>query len=421
MKDADTIDLDELAARCRNDSARKYIGEAVACYKVGAYRACIVSTWIGVIADILHKLGDLRLTGDRAAEAALKAFEQRQIDPKGFVGLEVDILNTAKNLEFISTIEHAELERIYQDRNKSAHPSVSDPEDVYEPAAELARTAMRTAVSHLLQHPPVQGKAALENIVTAVKSVYFPVVPDDAIRAFSTGPLSHPRNSLVRNLVIRLLKEYLGASSGQDESRFLAAINAIDTMHKQVSRETLDQKLSQIFSTVADTDFYKVVGFLATVPDCWQHLEDSLRIKLKRCIGEVAPPELALTVTRALRVPELNEVVVARVRTLTEADLASLIASEPNAVFLERALELYSSSGSYAEANDRGAKLIAPMLQYFNATNVEALLWSARQNSQIRDSHEYEKVKRNIVSSQIMSQQDLEQLQSKIDQEYQSS
>lgn len=54
-------DLDELIIRCRNQAAKEYISEAVACYKSGAYRSCIVATWIAftfVNADlILHESG----------------------------------------------------------------------------------------------------------------------------------------------------------------------------------------------------------------------------------------------------------------------------------------------------------------------------------------------------------------------------
>jgi hypothetical protein len=39
------VDLDELVALCRDKVAKKFIQEAVACYRAGAYRSCIVATW----------------------------------------------------------------------------------------------------------------------------------------------------------------------------------------------------------------------------------------------------------------------------------------------------------------------------------------------------------------------------------------
>jgi len=49
------IDLDELIVLCRDKSAKKFIQEAVDCYRAGAYRSCIVSTWNAVVFDFIHK------------------------------------------------------------------------------------------------------------------------------------------------------------------------------------------------------------------------------------------------------------------------------------------------------------------------------------------------------------------------------
>jgi hypothetical protein len=55
------IDLDELILRCRDKASKKLIQEAVSCYRAGAYRSCIVSTWNAVVFDFLHKLRELDL------------------------------------------------------------------------------------------------------------------------------------------------------------------------------------------------------------------------------------------------------------------------------------------------------------------------------------------------------------------------
>ncbi len=69
------IDLDELVLRCKDQEARKYIAEAVVCYKNGAYRACIVTTWIAVVYDFVYKLRQLELTGDKNAKLNFRNFE----------------------------------------------------------------------------------------------------------------------------------------------------------------------------------------------------------------------------------------------------------------------------------------------------------------------------------------------------------
>lgn len=69
-------DLDELVLKCRDQKAKDYIKEAVSCYKAGAFRSAIVSTWIAVSFDVLDKLRELSLAGDQEAEKQIEAFDR---------------------------------------------------------------------------------------------------------------------------------------------------------------------------------------------------------------------------------------------------------------------------------------------------------------------------------------------------------
>jgi len=87
MQQERLADLDELVLRCRDNVARTHIEEALANYRVGAYRSCIVSTWIAVVYDYIHKLRDLDLSGDKLAKQKLEEFEDvcRKHDVSGFL------------------------------------------------------------------------------------------------------------------------------------------------------------------------------------------------------------------------------------------------------------------------------------------------------------------------------------------------
>jgi hypothetical protein len=56
-------DLDELVLKCRDERAKSYIAEAVACYKVGAFRSSIVACWIAICFDVIDKLRELASPG----------------------------------------------------------------------------------------------------------------------------------------------------------------------------------------------------------------------------------------------------------------------------------------------------------------------------------------------------------------------
>lgn len=201
------IDLDELIVRCRDKQARKFIKEAVACYRAGAYRSCIVAIWNAVVFDFLHKLRELELLGDKEASNLLEQFEKLSSEKKvkELWQFESDIPKKAlKPFELISTVEMSDIERLFEDRSRCAHPSMTSLEEPFEATAELARYHLRSAITHLLERPPVQGRAARERIFQDIKSEYFPTNPELAITYFQKSPLARARLALIKDIIIGL-------------------------------------------------------------------------------------------------------------------------------------------------------------------------------------------------------------------------
>ena len=158
------IDLDELILTCRDQKAKDYISEAVASYKSAAYRASIVSVWIAICYYVIDKVRELALAGDNQAEQLSKEIEKARTnnDINTSLKIERELLITARDkFEFISHIEFTDLQRIQEDRNRCAHPSLATEEQIFSPSAELARLHIRTAVTHLLSHPPAQEEICL--------------------------------------------------------------------------------------------------------------------------------------------------------------------------------------------------------------------------------------------------------------------
>src|SRR5258706_1012915 len=114
-------DLDELVLTCRSDEGRGYIAEAVACYRAGAYRACIVSTWIAVVYDLLSKIRELAISGDLEAQRIVTDLNKWQpLIAKSDLGaikssldLEREIVTTANDkFGFFEGMQVQDLERL---------------------------------------------------------------------------------------------------------------------------------------------------------------------------------------------------------------------------------------------------------------------------------------------------------------------
>ncbi|MBD1855690.1 MULTISPECIES: hypothetical protein [Leptolyngbya] len=288
------IDLDELIVRCRDKLSRKFIQEAVSCYRAGAFRSCIVATWNAVVFDFLHKLRELELLGDLEASRLLEQFNNLRSSDRlnkfrELWQFESDIPQFAlTRFELISNVEKSDIERLFEDRSRCAHPSMTSLEEPFEATAELARYHLRSAVSHLLQHPPVQGRAARERIFQDISSAYFPSETELAVTYFQNSPLARARFTLVKDVVIGLTKSLLIEERSEDErARQLSALNAVSSMYFQETREMLNSQLSEIIlSRVSDENWDKVINYLGSVT-AWEDLSEPCRLKAEAFIDRL--------------------------------------------------------------------------------------------------------------------------------------
>ena len=286
------IDLDELIVRCRDKSSRKFIQEAVSCCRAGAFRSCIVATWNAVVFDFLHKLRELELLGDKQAAKLLEEFDNLRSSGKQFRELwqfESDIPEIAlTKFELISTVEKSDIERLFEDRSRCAHPSMTSLEEPFEATAELARYHLRSAVTHLLARPPVQGRTARERIFQDIKSEYFPVDPELAIKYFQKSPLARARFALIKDVVIGLTKSLLIEDYPEDERlRQISALKAVSFMYLQETREILNSQLSEIIlNRVIDENWDKVIIYLGSI-EAWDTLSEPCRLKAEAYIDKI--------------------------------------------------------------------------------------------------------------------------------------
>lgn len=269
-------DLDELILRCRDERSRAYLLEAVASYKAGAIRASIVTCWIAVCFDLLGKIRELALSGDLEALSQESELDRiiESTDPKRALLFEKSLLASARDkFELISNIEFLDLERLYEDRNRCAHPSLLRDSEPYSPPAELARVHIFSAVEHLLQHPPVQGKAALGRVLRDIESQYFPTNISEAQTVLSHGPLGRARESLVRNLVLTCLKSLLSGSENADvkTTRVCIALKCVSSMYPGHFDSAMARSVPSLSRELKDDQFLRIAQILGQFVELWSY------------------------------------------------------------------------------------------------------------------------------------------------------
>lgn len=378
-------DLDELVLLCRDDRARSYITEAVSCYRSGAYRAAIVATWVAVCFDIIDKLRELNLSGDKAAEKIVNDLDQARAsnDMASSLKFERGLLDIARDqFELLSHLEHIDLDRLQQDRNRCAHPSLLSDDQAFQPSGELARLHIRSAVTHLLQHPPVQGKSALERLVREVESEYFPDNIKKATASLSSGPLKRPRETLVRNFIVVLLKKALSVDTEWKQRwRIYAALGATRTLHPAMFEAAIHEKLSPLLRAVDDGQLDLVISFLDSVSDCWHHFEVDICHRIENYVLDIPSGNLD-NLEFLLTFQPLRKQALSRLAKATRNELIRISFFGLPSEVADKYIDIYLASKNYAEANE-WSKEMSFYVSDFSTDQQRRIVEGIGKNSQV--------------------------------------
>jgi len=381
-------DLDELTLRCRDQKAREYIKEAIASYRVGAFRSAIVGTWIAVCFDLIEKIRELALAGDKEAEKQALEIDatRRTGDLTRALKFERELLTLAKEkFELISPLEYIDLERLQADRNRCAHPSLTADEQAYTPSAELARLHIHSAITHLLQHPPVQGKFALDRLCSEIDSEYFPTSISGAKVAFQSGPLRRPRESLVRNLIVILVKRMLKDKlQWKKQLQISTALQAIQKLHPEQYSKTFSSTLSTVFRTVLDDDLEVQIDFLKSISDSWQFLDEDVRQRMQNYVVDL-PVRQIEGISFLLGFEPLQVSARKRLKKMTKVDFDKSIFFDFHEELGDWMVSKYLQSSSFDDANE-WAKHIISYASDLTIKNIRTILSGAGSNSQITGS-----------------------------------
>jgi len=275
-------------------------------------------------------------------------------------------------------------------------------------AAELARLHILSAVEHLLQHPPVQGKFALDRALSSIQSEYFPRKIADAVQVLSGGPLRRPKDSLVRSVVIVIIKQLIENQPYEFERRLITALSAIRELHFASYEATLKSKLSVLFRAINDDELDHAVLLLKQIPHAWDHLEQDVVTRLQQYVLN-APSKSLENVSYLESFSALSDFARQRIGRATRKELSENIFFELSAALGDRFIELYLKSDSFKQANDWAAELISYKSD-FNEQQLTRLIEGVATNSQLMGSNRLNDVIRAFRAATVLSPRDYEKL-----------
>lgn len=387
-------DLDELLLRCRDPQSKVFLAEAIACYRAGAYRSAIISTWIAVVFDLIGKFKELALTGDTEAQNTVNDIERMYLTDNVVAALafERDILKNAREkFQLFSFIEEEDLKRLFNDRNRCAHPSLRSLEEPYQPSGELVRSHIYNAVIAFLQHPPMQGRKALQSIMETIKSDAFPMQVDRALEQyFNHSPLARARPTLIKDVMSVLTKDLLLEQLPDSEQlREFTALQAVLKMSRQDGERILQEELPKIVRRVIEySQLTNLIVYLQMIPPAWYALGDSGRDKARYFLEESGPDDQIVEIIPiALNISALRDLARQSLSRLSDDHLAQLIQQDPQPeYYLSEALERWKRSETFEESKRLTKQFLAPFLSTdLTAEHITQIIEVCLRNPQLYD------------------------------------
>lgn len=397
-------DLDDALLLVRDRTSRSYVEEAVVAYRAGAYRAAVVSTWIAVVYDTVTKLRELSDQGDARAAATIRDLDQAIVAQNipALQRMENGLLDLAlEPFEFITTREHLELARLRDDRHACAHPAFVREGLLFGPTPELVRVHIVHAVSHLLQHPPVQGKAALVRIKEDLLRASFPTEQDEVSRFLRHKYLDRAKPSLVETLVVVLLKVILRDSDPElaaNKSSVVRALLAVDACHPTIYSATVADTLPRLVAGLNEQQLQSVFLFLSADRRGWNWIDEATKVRLRSVLDTTPverrgqynltqPIEAGVQVLiSGLRIDDLREKALIRFRAASSATQEHLLSQCPDLHLADDAIRIFRNASGWRHAENIGRHVILPLAARFSADEVAQCLEAVRENPQIWDA-----------------------------------
>ncbi len=182
---------------------------------------------------------------------------------------------THQRLEFIDAQQLLDLARLQEDRNRCAHPTFQRDGVPYQPTAEVARAHLCHAMLHLLQQPPVQGRAALAELRRIVASEYFPREVSRAKKELVESIFARPSPALVRGAIDELLYGFFeDGNSYYHNRRSPVAIGAIIEIGREIAEPRLTEQFPKIVMRLSDQELLYAAALVTLIPECARSLSE---------------------------------------------------------------------------------------------------------------------------------------------------
>lgn len=150
---------------------KTYFKEVLSSYSNGNFRSATVMLYSIAICDILFKLQELRdVYNDSVAIEILDSVEKTQTSSKSKSSWEKVLIDEVRQKTQLLEIQaYSNLIHLYDDRNLSAHPAMTQDYELISPSQETTIAHIKNILNEILIKPPIFIKSIMEVLLEDLK------------------------------------------------------------------------------------------------------------------------------------------------------------------------------------------------------------------------------------------------------------
>jgi hypothetical protein len=238
-----------------------------------------------------------------------------------------------------------------------------------------------------LQHPPIQGKAALQRLKNDLMQPSFPSSQASVSEFLDARYLKYIKSGLIDNLITVLLKVIIKQTEPDligKENTIIMCLVAIQIRYSQRFMDRMQQELPRTSDGCSDDELRRVMRLFAADSRCWSWLGKPNQVRITELVRNYDYDQNSINaVAECLAIDELRPLFEARAITFSIDQKKNLYSVHNNSVFIDDAITEYSKSRRYRDAEDLFDSLIRPFFNAFEAEHIISILNAAKNNSQI--------------------------------------
>ncbi len=267
-------DMEELLNSIISKNIANYMQEAMSCYMSGAYRGCIVLSYIALFDDLLAKLEELSKVNKKARKI-FKEADKRKSDQQVFESYLIDQLNSEK---LIPDLDSSFLDTLRVLRNKSAHPSG------HIPSAEEARFIFYEVIKRFLSRPILSTTQLVDDIISKLKDKhFFPNTNIEDIKTVVEEEIESLHDEAIPQLIIKLINKFAddNATIKKNAGFF---IGGLARLNNSMVNSLIQEYLITKKSSDANYDLL-LIRVLSSNGTIYNGLNKTVRKRLKKIIS----------------------------------------------------------------------------------------------------------------------------------------